>query len=175
MNPDKVQIIITGGTIDSYYDVTRDTAVPGEVSVLPEYFKSLKLDEDVRFETVCMKDSRDIERSDLENILEKVKSSDATYQVVTHGTYTMGDTGRYLEEYAKDLGKVIVLTGSMIPLNGFSMSDAGFNLGFVFGVMRSLDPGVYVAMNGNVFTPNEVSKFIKEGKFESLFNKKHNS
>lgn len=39
----KIHFIITGGTIDSYYDGTKDTAVPRETSIIPDFIQSLKL------------------------------------------------------------------------------------------------------------------------------------
>lgn len=38
-----VHFIITGGTIDSVYDSTKDTVVPNQKSVIPSFVKSLKL------------------------------------------------------------------------------------------------------------------------------------
>ncbi|MBI2593181.1 hypothetical protein HYW44_00875 [Candidatus Daviesbacteria bacterium] len=37
----QVQIIITGGTIDSVWNGSKDTVEVSEHSVLPEYFKEL--------------------------------------------------------------------------------------------------------------------------------------
>lgn len=47
-----VQFILTGGTIDSYYDSTKDTAIPNRHSVIPEYIKSLKINNKVIFTQV---------------------------------------------------------------------------------------------------------------------------
>ena len=59
----------------------------------------------------------------------------------------------------------------MIPLVGFSPSDAGFNLGYAFGKFNSLEPGIYVAMNGQILMPEEVIKLLSEGRFSSIMNK----
>ena len=64
---EQIHFIITGGTIDSYYDGTQDTAVPNQESIIPGFIKNLKLPIEHQFTTVCMKDSRaitDIVRSD---------------------------------------------------------------------------------------------------------------
>lgn len=50
----KIHFIITGGTIDSYYDGTKDTAVPNQESVIPGFIKNLKLPLDFWFTTICM-------------------------------------------------------------------------------------------------------------------------
>ena len=40
---DQIHFIITGGTIDSHYDGTKDTAVPNKESVIPKFIEELKL------------------------------------------------------------------------------------------------------------------------------------
>ena len=89
--------------------------------------------------------------------------------IITHGTYTMPDTGRYLKTHLKRKDQVIILTGSLIPMDGFSLSDANFNIGYSMAQLEHLKPGIYVCMNGRVFDTEEVSKLIQEGKFISLF------
>ena len=84
----------------------------------------------------------------------------------------MPDTARYLEVNLKNRDKVIILTGSMIPLVGFSPSDAPFNLGFAIAKSQELPNGIYVCMNGRVFEPKEIIKVLAEGRFSSIFNKK---
>jgi len=167
----KIEVIITGGTIDSYYEATKDTAVPLKESVVPGFIKSLKLDDVFFFSNVCMKDSRSINKNDLKNILQIVSKTKSKKILITHGTYTMPDTARYLEVNLKRKDQVVVLTGSMIPLTGFSPSDAPFNLGYSIASLKTLAPGIYVCMNGQIFNPSEVIKRIGEGKFVSVFNK----
>lgn len=57
MTDDSIHFIITGGTIDSYYEGTQDTVIPNEHSVIPEFIKSTKLYNELIFSEVCMKDS----------------------------------------------------------------------------------------------------------------------
>ena len=38
---DKIQVIITGGTIDSVWSGSKDTVEVAKTSVLPEYFEDL--------------------------------------------------------------------------------------------------------------------------------------
>ncbi len=160
--------IITWGTIDSYYDVTKDTVVPSLHSAIPAYIESMK--PYLGYETVelCMKDSRSITQEDRHKMKELIESSPQKYILITHGTYTMPDTARYLEEKLGKFDKVIILTGSMIPLQWFSPSDAGFNLGFAIACFLSAPPGVYVAMNARLFSPEEVVKTLEEGRFSSI-------
>jgi len=83
-----IHFVITGGTIDSHYDGSKDTAVPNKESVIPTFIESLKLYHDAEFTTVCMKDSRDLKREDLENVLKTIEESPHNKIIVTHGTYT---------------------------------------------------------------------------------------
>ncbi len=171
MEKDGIHFIITGGTIDSYYDGTKDTVVPNKSSIIPEFLKSLKLQEKLRFTKICMKDSRDLTKKDLKKILEAIKRSPYKRIIITHGTYTMSDTGRFLKANLGKTAKVVILTGSMIPLKGFSPSDAGFSIGYAIAKSECLKPGVYIAMNGRIFNPEEVMKITKEGKFTSIFSR----
>ncbi len=77
-----------------------------------------------------MKDSRAIKPSDMEKILGVISKSPHRYIVVTHGTYTMPDTARYVQAKLGKTRKIIVFTGSMIPIHGFSPSDGTFNTWF---------------------------------------------
>ena len=174
-NDQKIEIILTGGTIDSRWHGPSDTAIPNEKSILPEYFRSLFLYQELTFTEVCMKDSRHLTPEDIDKVLEAIHNSKADKIIVTHGTYTMPDTAKILEANLKREGQTIVLTGSMVPLFGFYPSDAPFNLGFALAKVRELSPGVYLSMNGEVFTPSEVAKNLSEGKFYSIFRKRGNN
>ncbi len=168
---EKIEIIITGGTIDSYFDSIKDNITPLKKSVIPDFMKSLQTEDSFLFSEVCMKDSRSLDGEDLKKIIKTINQSDSKRIIITHGTYTMPDTARFLVANLKRKDKVIVLTGSMIPLTGFSPSDAPFNLGYSLASIKALKPGVYVCMNGQIFNPKEVAKRISEGRFVSVFNK----
>jgi len=167
----KIHFVITGGTIDSFYDGSKDTAVTNKESVIPSFIKSLKLYHDAEFTTVCMKDSRELKREDLENVLKTIEESPHNKIIVTHGTYTMPDTARFLKANLKRDDQTIVLTASAIPINGFAPSDGPFSLGYAVAQLENLDHGVYVAINGKVFSPEEVMKVMSEARFASIFNK----
>jgi len=168
----KISVMITGGTIDSFFDSRKDAVVPLEKTTIPNFIKSLKLDDHISFIEICMKDSRSLTKEDLKKLLKAIEKSASKKIIITHGTYTMPDTARYLESGLKRKDQAIVLTGAMIPLTGFSPSDAPFNLGYSLASVKILKPGVYVCMNGQIFMPKEVKKIISEGKFVSVFNEK---
>jgi L-asparaginase/Glu-tRNA(Gln) amidotransferase subunit D len=60
----------------------------------------------------------------------------------------------------------------MIPLMGFAPSDAPFNLGYSVAKAQELPSGIYVCMNGKVFSSEEVMKINVEGRFSSIFGEK---
>lgn len=173
---DSIHIILTGGTIDSIWSGANDTVVVSEHSTLPEYFKelgkNLKFPQKFIFTEVCMKDSREINDDDRKKVLEEIEKSGSKKILITHGTYTMPLTSRYLKQNLKRHDQVVTLTGSMVPIKGFDFSDGPFNLGFTIAMLEQLKPGVYVCMNTQAFKPEEVAKNIKEGKFYSTFKDK---
>lgn len=114
-----------------------------------------------------MKDSRDIGLQDRKKMLQAIEKSQCKKILLTHGTYTMPDTARFLHQHLRRRDQTIILTGSMIPLMGFSPSDAGFSLGFALAKIQQLPPGIYVSMNGRAFTSDEVKKNVRKGRFES--------
>lgn len=167
---EKIHIIFTGGTIDSYYEVTKDTVVPNKETTVPAFLDSLKsYNTDLEYTTVCMKDSREITDEDRNQIIKTIEESQNDKILITHGTYTMPDTARFIKANLKRNDQVIVLTGSMVPLMGFSPSDAPYNLGYSIAKLQDLENGVYVCINSHVFSPDEVAKNLSEGKFTSIY------
>lgn len=161
-----IHCIITGGTIDSYYEGSLDTAVPSKHSTIPKYLKNLKLYHKFHYTELCMKDSRAISAADRRKMVRVIKQVKTNYVLITHGTYTMPDTARYIEKHLPaNHGKTVILTGSMIPLDGFTFSDGGFNLGYAISKMHCAAPGVYVAMNGKLFPAKIATKIVSKGRF----------
>jgi len=175
-NKDLIHFIVTGGTIDSVWDGSKDTVVVSEESVLPEFFanlqRNLKFYEEIVFTEICMKDSRAINDEDRKKLLETIEESNSNKIIITHGTYTMPDTARFLKVNLKRKDQVISLTGSMVPIKGFDYSDGPFNLGYALAQVQTLSSGVYLCMNAKVFKPEEVRKNTMEGKFYSIFEEK---
>ncbi len=157
----KIKIITVGGTIDKiYFDKKSKYEVgsPNIKTILDE----LKVGFKYEVESILKKDSLDMTDRDREKVVKKVQSDKNDRIIITHGTDTMIKTARFLE---KIKGKVIVLTGSMEPAM-FKSSDAVFNIGCAVTAAQTLDPGVYITMNGRIFTPDHVRKNVKIGKFE---------
>jgi L-asparaginase len=119
----------------------------------------------VELEQLPLLDSLDMQDVDRQRVLASCRAAGEKAIVIIHGTDTMRDTAGVLGEAA--LGKTIVLTGAMIPYE-IANSDALFNLGFASGVAQVLSPGVYVAMNGQVFAWDNVTKNKAAGVFQPL-------
>jgi L-asparaginase len=161
-------MILTGGTIDSIFDAAKDMVVVNDSSSVQEYIDGVvRPDFSLSKEILTMKDSRDMTDNIRAELVTSIEKSKHRHILVTHGTYTMADTARYLQDHCPLEGKTIVLTGAMFPLKGFSPSDAPFNLGFAFASLFLAQPGIYLAMNGRLFGADEAIKNIDAGKFES--------
>ena len=158
----KIKIYTTGGTIDKvYFDQKSDYQVgdPQANGVLER--ANVVLDYEV--ESIVKKDSLDFTDEDRELIRKKVASSKLERVVITHGTDTMIDTAKVLNNIP---GKTIVMTGSMYPAQ-FRDSDVVFNIGCAVTAVQILEPGVYIVMNGRIFKPDHVRKNVKLNRFEN--------
>ena|SRR3989338_850109 len=163
-----IHFIITGGTVDSYFNPATDKVEIGGKTYVPEYIEKLKLYNKSEFTVLFMKDSRDITHKDRKLIFETIKKSKHKMIIITHGTYTMPDTAQYIKEQLGKNEKTIILTGSMIPIKGFEVSDASFNLGYGIANVQKLPSGVYICMNGKIFDPEKVDKNRLEARFEEI-------
>ncbi|MFH0770670.1 MAG: asparaginase domain-containing protein [Candidatus Peregrinibacteria bacterium] len=161
MNPQDrtVGLFIMGGTIDSRNAPERDgEAVVLRTSLVGKYLENLQLYFTIIVRNICMKDSRGIFPEDRERLRDEIKQLGLRNNLVTHGTYTMKNTGEYLLAQEAIRDRVIGLTGSMGTLLGtvdeegrLMPSDGQFNLGYSFGQLSHLDIGVYQFMNGGTF------------------------
>ena len=57
--------------------------------------------------------------------------------------------------------------GSLSPAR-FHNSDAVFNAGMAIAAAQSLPPGVYIAMNGRIFSPRRCRKNRELRRFEEI-------
>jgi L-asparaginase len=160
-----IKIFTTGGTIDKvYFDAKSEYAV-GAPQISTILSGSL-FQPDYEVEELLQKDSLEITEEDREMIRSRVESEELPQILITHGTDTMVETARALSGIP---GKVIVLVGSLSPAR-FKGSDAEFNIGFAMGALQSLPFGVYIAMNGRIFLPEDVRKNRAANRFENLDN-----
>jgi L-asparaginase len=157
-----IKLLLTGGTIDKHYNESN-----GELDFLNTHMPDLLAlglnHSDIEIEQAMFVDSLDMTDVDRQTILKACKKSRQDKIVITHGTDTMVDTAKILGKVG--LEKTIVLVGAMVPYV-FKHSDAAFNMGFALGLVQCLPQGVYVAMNGKVFSWDAVVKNKKVGAFE---------
>ena len=162
MQHDPIRVFVTGGTFDKHYDEITGRLVFTD-SHLPEMLRLGRCRVPVSVRTLMMIDSLDMTDADRSLIVGHCRQCEEPRVVITHGTDTMVETAHALA--AADLGKVIVLTGAMIPF-AFGSSDGLFNLGSALSFAQTLPPGVYVAMNGRCFPWDRVHKNRSTGVFE---------
>ncbi|SET62353.1 L-asparaginase [Marinobacter segnicrescens] len=156
-----IHLFTTGGTIDKiYHDANSEFAV-GE-SLLPELLSEANVTVPWRITELCRKDSLELTEADRADIRAAVAACPEERVIISHGTDTMAETAAALS----DIGdKTIVLFGAMQPAR-MRRSDAVFNLGFAMAAATLLEPGIYIAMNGEVFEAGKVRKNLRAGRFE---------
>ncbi len=157
-----IKIFVTGGTFDKEYN-----ELTGELffkqTHLQEMLKTGRCHVDLDVETLMMIDSLQMTDVGRQLILDRCRSTPESQIVITHGTDTMDQTAAVLGANLHD--KTVVLTGAMVPYQ-FGSSDGMFNLGAALAFVQSLEPGVYVAMNGKCFGWKTVHKNRELGIFE---------
>ena len=161
-----------GGTIefkDPGYEVMNQQMMKLDTTI-ENYLKNLvKPHFTYSTESICDKDSRDIDSSDLQKLVKAITNSSHENILITHGTFTMKNTAKFIDDYFhenKVANKKVIFTGSMIPIIGFTVSDAAFNLGFSIGSYSNLKPGVFICMNGGLFNYKDIEKNVDLLKFE---------
>ena len=158
-----IKIFTTGGTIDKvYFDATSEYQVgPPNISAV---FDELKLGFNYTVESLMKKDSLELTDDDREAIYRAIAKDPTDRILITHGTDTMVQTAKKLADIQ---GKTIVLTGALKPAL-FKTTDAIFNIGCAVTAVQTLQPGIYIVMNGCVFTHDHVRKNVQHGIFEAL-------
>jgi L-asparaginase len=156
-----IKIITTGGTIDKvYFDALSEFKIgePQVEGVLRE------ADVTAVYEIISLlrKDSLELTDEDRQLLYDTIANNPATMFMVTHGTDTMTVTAERLRDIA---GKTIVLTGAMQPAR-FRQTDAVFNIAAAFTAVQTVSPGVYIAMNGQIFPAGKVRKNLTLRRFE---------
>ena len=157
-----LRIIATGGTFDKHYDPLTGKLIFRD-SVLPEAIDRARLTLPVTFESLLALDSLDMQDSHRQQIREACERSVEDRVVIVHGTDTMPETAQVLGHAA--LKKTIVLTGAMVPYQ-IARSDAFFNLGYACAAASLTATGVYIAMNGQLFRWDDVTKNRAKGIFQ---------
>ncbi|MCW8904208.1 asparaginase domain-containing protein [Sedimenticola sp.] len=159
----KIKIYTTGGTIDKIYFDQKSEFQVGEPQIL-ELLREANITFDFEVESLMRKDSLDMNDADRALIAERILKDSNERILLTHGTDTMVETAKALVGIP---GKTIVLVGSMQPAR-LRYSDAIFNIGYAVATVQMMPPGIYVAMNGQVFDPLHARKNVAGHRFEAI-------
>jgi L-asparaginase len=158
-----IRFITTGGTIDKiYFDALSQFEV-GD-SQLKHILTDGLIDFEYDIVSLFHKDSLDLTDADRSTLRQKIEQDRSSLFVVTHGTDTMVETAAALQSIP---GKSIVLTGALSPAR-FKSTDAMFNVGMAVAAVQIVQPGVYIAMNGQVFAAGSVRKNREANRFERV-------
>jgi L-asparaginase len=161
-----IRILTTGGTFDKvYFDANSEFSI-GDSQVEP-ILEEANVRTQYTVESLLRKDSLEITTADRQLICERIKTAVETQLLITHGSDTMVDTAIALAATEGMDNKVIVLLGAMQPAR-MRITDAPFNLGFALAAVQLLPVGIYIAMNGKIFHPDDVKKNRSAGRFETL-------
>lgn len=161
-----IRFITTGGTIDKIYFDDLSQFEVGDSQVKHILDEGL-VDFDYEIVPLLQKDSLEITEADRRRVRDYIAADDGRLYVVTHGTDTMPETARALDDIS---GKTIVLTGALTPAR-FKATDAIFNVGMAVAAVQVAGPGVYIAMSGQVFPAGDVRKNRELNRFERLTGK----
>ena len=177
MDKPKLLLIKTGGTIDGcvpeYSEVEKISGIFGDTVNYSKYLtQSFKAAIEYKEFEVCRKDSREVTDEDrriVAQVIEREYHTGTKLFLVTHGTYTMPDTGKFLQDNlpADVLEDVtVVLTGAMYPWNVIG-SDAPMNIGAsISQLISGYQKGVWLCMHGKMFDPRNVKKDVENLVFE---------
>ncbi len=155
-------IVTTGGTIDKIYFDDKSNFQIGAPQI-GDILKHIGVAFAFDVIPIMRKDSLHISDDDRELLKRTIEAQASRHILVTHGTDTMVETARVLQNIAD---KVIVLTGALNPAL-FRESDAVFNIGMAVGAVQTLPNGVYIAMNGRIWNPQQVRKNRDANRFEA--------
>lgn len=157
----QIKIITTGGTIDKIYFDAKSTFQVGDPQVI-EVLREANVTVSYEVLPLMRKDSLEMTDADRALIHDTIAAENCPHIVVTHGTDTMALTAQALVDIPD---KTIVFTGAMQPAK-FRMTDAVFNIASAITAAQTLPPGVYIAMNGQIFEAGKVRKNVAENRFE---------
>ena len=157
----EILIIQTGGTIDKRYP-RQPGAHAFKVGESAVRAILCRVQPEIRhhLEPMFQLDSNEMTHEHREAIAAFCVNSGMSMIVITHGTDTMIKTATHLSlrlRLMTDEMPIVVLTGSALPASDRE-TDAEFNLGFACGVVQTLTPDVYIAMQGRVYTWNGVER-----------------
>ena len=164
-----IAFIQMGGTIDKDYPATSNGYAfeIGESATkqLLQTIAHVPLNIKAEHYDCCKKDSTDITKQDLMLLSKLIGRIASRRVIITHGSDTILSTASFLAKiFTNPTEKVIILTAAMRPYK-FTNSDAAFNIGTAVGAVNCLNPGVYIAMSGCIFSHDRCVRDASSGAF----------
>lgn len=156
-------ILNTGGTFNKRYNpLTGKMEVPFDNLAVEKILSAFTYEVEVA--GAIYKDSLDMEGEDRKMMANIISASKKSHFVLIHGTDTMHLSALFLDEVLS--GKVVVLTGAMVPFE-IDPVEATANLAMALGFAKAqMSPGVYICMQGSVAKHDKIVKNRASGKFE---------
>ena len=162
-----IAVLGMGGTIDKDYPrTTMGYAFEIDEPAATRIFAQMPFaGAEWRVESICRKDSTEIDEADREALVAAVRRSPERRIIVTHGTDTLIETAQFVLASGAAEGKVVALTGAMKP-ERFKDSDAAFNMGGAVVATDALPLGsVVVVMGGRAMAASECVRNLETGVF----------
>ncbi len=154
----KILLITTGGTIAS--SQTEEGFAPSASGEeLLAHIPEIKGLYDIHILPIMQIDSTNMSPALMTKMVETIEKyyKDFDAFVIAHGTDTMAYSASLLSYMLKNLGKVVVLTGSQIAM-GEESSDAPKNMRDAFKLASEDIAGVFIAFGGRIILGTKSAK-----------------
>jgi len=161
----KIQILNCGGTLDKSYNPAREILEHTQTHLAEILDQARIKNLEIKTEEVFLKDSLKMQKKDFQKVAQACEKSTNKKILVIHGTSKMVESAKHTAN--KKLEKTIVFFGAMIPYE-FKKTDAMFNFGFALAALQTLPHGVFITMNGQIFSYEEVKKNNTKAVFERI-------
>lgn len=167
MDVRQISIVLTGGTIEKIYDEVRG-GIDNIEGWLDRIFPRIRLPY-VKIHPTRLMNIDSIYMTDDHRALIcqtiKLLQENQRPIIITHGTDTMVETGKYLQAHLPEIKVPIILTGAMLPLV-IQESDGLQNLTESLFATHFLSPGVHIVFHNEVYDIDHVRKNREKKTFE---------
>jgi len=160
----KVTVVNTGGTVNKRYDpILGKLVVPKDNYAVERILERFYSNVEFEISGLIYKDSLNMDDLDRRKIYNAVESAKSDRVIIVHGTDTMIETARFIQELGTE--KCVVLTGSMKPYI-IDPGEACANFATALAkVMYGFEAGCFIAMHSFALSWNRLLKDKKEGRF----------
>jgi len=159
-----ILVLSTGGTFNKIYDpIGGELKVDGGIRAMESIASRWLCD--LEYREIIGKDSLEMNDADRETLLEAIIEAPQKRIVVIHGTDTMDRSASHIAARLTD--RLVVFTGAMVPYS-IEPVEATANFALALGfALESERKGVFLAMHGQIGTPQTLRKNRELGRFKS--------